>query len=223
MAISNFHLFHSLTSFFKECYHFTKKGENLARWSKLKKRITDLICDDLKDRIGIYATLYRETHDQMGKVWIELDKKVIFEANTLEWEIEYFKISDEIRQINHCTNFRDKDQSEEYFKAYDYEEKILSQQHKMDESQFYKALLMYLNSPFEESLQSKNDLIRVLCLLDKRIGKRRLSTFEICSSDCEAVKILFLERCKNNYCFLSILRCLFCTRGESSKSKILEE
>jgi len=64
----------------------------MTRWSKWKKRIEEFICDDLKDRVDIHATVYRKTHDQLGKVWIELDKKVIFEANTLEWEMEYFTL-----------------------------------------------------------------------------------------------------------------------------------
>jgi hypothetical protein len=168
----------------------------MTRWSKFKKQITDLFCDELKERIGIYATVYRGTHDQMGKVWIELDNKVIFEANTLEWEIEYFRLSDEIRQINNCTDYTNVEQSEGYYRAYDEAEEILSKKHKMDEYQFYKVLISYLNSPFEESMQSNNDLARILCLLDKRLGKRRLLKMVIKHDDCDAVKILYSERCK---------------------------
>lgn len=168
----------------------------MSRWSKYKKQITELLCDELKERVGIYATVYRKTHDQMGKVWIELDKKVIFEANTLEWEIEYFGLADEIRKINNCTDYTDERQSEGYYRAYDEAEEILAKKHKMDEFQFYNALTKYLNSPFEESLKSNNDLMRILCLLDKRLGKRRLSKMVIKKDDCEAVKILYSERCK---------------------------
>jgi len=170
----------------------------MPRWSKLKKRITDLICDELKDRIDIYATVYRGTHDQRGKVWIELDKKVIFEANTLEWEIEYFGLSDEIRQINQCTDYTNKNQAEGYYRAYDEAELILAKKHKMDEFQFYKTLNLYLETPFAESLESNNDLVRIFCLLDKRLGKRRLSNMVIKQDDCDAVKILYSERCKSS-------------------------
>lgn len=168
----------------------------MTRWSKFKKQITELLCDEFKKRIGIYATIYRGTHDQRGKVWLELDKKVIFEANSLEWEIEFYGLSNEIRQINNCTDYTNENQSEGYYSAYDEAEEILVKKHKMDEFQFYKALTSYLNSPFEESLQSNNDIVRILCLLDKRLGKRRLLKMVIKKDDCEAVKILYSERCK---------------------------
>lgn len=169
----------------------------MPRWSKLKKRIIDLICDELKDRIGIYATVYRGTHDQRGKVWIELDKKIIFEANTLEWEIEYFGLSNEIRQINQCTDYTNEKQADGYYQAYNEAEFILAKEHKMDEFQFYKTLNIYLETPYAESMESNDDLIRILCLIDKRLGKRRLSNMVIKQDDCDAVKILYSERCKS--------------------------
>lgn len=86
----------------------------MTRRSKLKKTIEEFICDDLKDRVKFYATVYRETHDQKGKVWIELDKKIIFEANTLEREIEYFSLSEEIKRVNGCRNYMDENQREGY-------------------------------------------------------------------------------------------------------------
>lgn len=168
----------------------------MARWSKFKKQITDLVCDELKERVGIYATVYRGTHDQMGKIWIELDKKVIFEANTLEWAIEYYSLSDEIRQINNCTDYTNANQSEGYYRAYDDAEKILNKKHKINQAQFYNVLISYLSSPFEESLKSNNELVLILCLLDKRLGKRRLENMVITNNNCDAVKMLYSQRCK---------------------------
>ena len=165
-------------------------------WSKLKRQIMDLVCDELKERIGIYATIYRGTQDHTGKVWLEFDRKVIFEANTLEWEIEYYKLSYEIQQINHCTDYKNKNQSKGYYRALHDAENILVKKHKMEESGVYNALIRYLNSSFEDNLQSNDDIARIFCLLDKRLGKRRLSKMVIRKDDCDAVKILYSERCK---------------------------
>lgn len=66
----------------------------------------------------------------------------------------------------------------------------------MEEFEFYNALSKYLNSSFEDNLQSNNDVARIFCLLDKRLGKRRLSKMVIRKDDCDAVKILYNERCK---------------------------
>ena len=168
----------------------------MARWSKSKKRIEDFVCEELKDRVKFHATVYRQTHDQRGKVWIELDKKIIFEANTLEWEIECYTLSSEIRKINNCENYKDKSQAKGYYQAYNDADDILIQKHKMDEFQFYKTMTKYINSPFKDSLVSKDQLTRILCLLDKRLGKRRLQNFIIYKDDTEGLKILFNIRCK---------------------------
>ncbi|KNY27592.1 SF0329 family protein [Pseudobacteroides cellulosolvens] len=168
----------------------------MARWSKWKKKIEEFICEDLKDRVEFYATVYRGTHDQRGKVWIELDKKVIFEANTLEWEIEYYTLSNDIRRINNCVDYNDEKQAQGYYKAYNDAEEILRRKHKLDEFQFYNAMRRYFNSSFEDSLECEDQLTKIFCLLDKRLGKRRLQDFIIRRDDSEGLKILYNVRCQ---------------------------
>lgn len=169
----------------------------MARWSKWKKRIEEFICEELKGRVSIHATIYRKTHDQLGKVWIELDKRIIFEANTLEWEIEYFTLSDELRRINNCTDYKDKKQSSGYYQAYDDAEEILKRKDKMDEFQFYNTMKYYFRSPFKDILESEDTLIRIFCLLDKRLGKRRLKDYKIKKDDCEGIKLIYKARCQS--------------------------
>lgn len=168
----------------------------MPRWSKLKKQIKSLFCDELKERIGIYAVRYKKANDQPGRVWIQLDKKIIFEANRLKWETEYLRLAKEIRQINNCTDFRDKTQSDCYYRAYDQAEEVLEKKHILNESKFYELLSTYINASFEQNLQSNKDLIRILCLLDRRLGKKQLREMVICPDDCDAVKILYAERCR---------------------------
>lgn len=168
----------------------------MEKWSKLKKKIEELISEDLRGRIHFYATVYRKTHDQRGKVWIELDKKIIFEANTLEWEKAYFTLSDELRRTSKCMDYNDEKQSKGYYQAYDDAENILRRKHKIDEFQFYSILKRYLNSHFKDSLKAEDDLTRIFCLLDRRLGKRRLLNFRVKKDDCEAIKILYQARCQ---------------------------
>lgn len=168
----------------------------MSRWSKWKKRMEEFTCDELKDRIAFHATVYRETHDQRGKVWIELDKKIIFQANSLEWQMEHYKLSNEIREINNCSDFTDSDQASGYYQAYNDAERILRQQNKLDDFHFYNAMRLYFNSSYEESLESKEVLIRIFCLLDRRLGKRRLEALKVKNEDCEAIKTLYKLRCE---------------------------
>lgn len=168
----------------------------MPKWSKSKKRIEEFMSEELKDKVKFYATVYRGTHDQLGKVWIELDKKIIFEANTLEWEIEYYTLSNEIRKINNCRNYEDVEQANGYYQAYDDAEKILSRKHKVNQFQFYKVMIRYLNTSFKDSLESEDQLTRIFCLLDRRLGKRRLKDITIRKEDSEGLKMLYKIRCQ---------------------------
>lgn len=61
---------------------------------------------------------------------------------------------------------------------------------------FYEALKKYLNTSFEKSLECEDQLTRILCLLDKRLGKRRLQDFVIRKDDSEGLKTLYNIRCQ---------------------------
>jgi len=41
--------------------------------------------------------------------------------------------------------------------------------------EFVEAVLIYTNAPFDQMIESDNTMIRILVLLDRRLGKRRLA------------------------------------------------
>ncbi|WP_441296780.1 SF0329 family protein [Bacillus sp. Marseille-P3661] len=45
------------------------------QWSKTKTILENFLCDKLKGRIKIYATVYRNFHDGPSRVWITFEKK----------------------------------------------------------------------------------------------------------------------------------------------------
>ena len=47
-----------------------------------------------------------------------------------------------------------------------------------DQKAFYEAFGIFDNQSIEKSLVSKNPLVRILALLDRRLGKRRLLALE---------------------------------------------
>ena len=120
-----------------------QSSKHTQQWSKFKSQLQSLWSDPIKDRIDIHATVYRESHDSLGKIWITFDKEIIFEANTLEKDLKLDKTSSELNQWE-C----------------------------LDE------IYNFLNKPFEESLKKQNKLTKILCLIDRRLGKRRLITME---------------------------------------------
>src|SRR5690606_34656608 len=56
------------------------------QWSKLKTRFRAFICDELRDRIDIHVTSYRESHDGAGVVWVTLDGKKLVDFEHYRFE-----------------------------------------------------------------------------------------------------------------------------------------
>src|SRR6185369_9440020 len=50
------------------------------QWSKLKARVKERICPELRDRVDFHLTSYRRSHDDVDKVWITIDGETIFKA-----------------------------------------------------------------------------------------------------------------------------------------------
>ena len=110
--------------------------------------------------------------------------------------IEYFTLSEDIRRINNCGDYRDEKQAKGYYQAYNDAEEILKRKHKFDEFQFYDAMRRYFSSSFKESLECDDQLTRIFCLLDRRLGKRKLQDFIIRRDDSEGLKALYNVRCE---------------------------
>ncbi|MCL2513099.1 MAG: hypothetical protein FWF08_04275 [Oscillospiraceae bacterium] len=126
----------------------------------------EYICDSLKGRIQYFATNYRKSHDQIGRVAIRLDGKEIFKSNWFDWVIK----RDEAK----------KELSASLGKSISYAE--FGEQMELgalikggfDEFGFYEAFQEYYNQSIENSLTSPDPVVRLFAVLDKRTGKRRL-------------------------------------------------
>lgn len=68
------------------------------KWSKLKKKLEGFICDSLKDRVSYYATNYRKAHDQLGRAYITVDKKEVFNMCTIKSNRTLFNKENELRK-----------------------------------------------------------------------------------------------------------------------------
>jgi len=55
------------------------------QWSMTKSTLESFLCDKLKGRIKIYATVYRKVHDCPSRVWITFDKKEIISASDVRY------------------------------------------------------------------------------------------------------------------------------------------
>lgn len=134
-------------------------------WSKQKQILKNNLCESLKDRIDFNIIKYRKSHDSLGRAVITLDKKEICSMATIVFEREHFNV----------VGFRlDNESFDDYIKRDLEGYKIVNENGYFSELDFYGSINIYLNISIEEAIKSDNILVRVLSMLDKRLGKRRL-------------------------------------------------
>ena len=132
-------------------------------WSKIRQRLEqECLCDSLRGRIRYFATRYRHAHDGTGRVCILVDE---IEKLNMPFETEY-KISAEV--------YNRKDNTKSLKDWYDEVTDEFHDNGIFEPYDFGIALDEYFNHPIEKSLQSENLLVRLLAILDKRVGKRTL-------------------------------------------------
>jgi hypothetical protein len=130
------------------------------KWSRLKKRIEDTFADSVHDRVELWATRYRHTHDQEGEAWIPFDGKRTISLGTYSYEMEARRVRNELRAASGCVNYRNTEHQAGYYAAYDQEDKIVNHQGFYPLWEFHDALFAYLNLSIDEILRSTNPLIK---------------------------------------------------------------
>ena len=134
-------------------------------WTEVRKILEhDLICASLKGRVRYFTTRYRKAHDGYGRVCILVDDKEI---------------------INMPFTIEDKGYAEVYKRKKSGSAKSYAELHKEvkkeynDQGLYYPgdfgiALDEFLSNMISESLESDDWLVRMLAILDRRVGKRTL-------------------------------------------------
>lgn len=137
--------------------------EHYKSWTGLKKQLEEALCDSLKGRVKYFLTRYHKVHNSYGRAAIRVDGK---EAACFSW-IEMYKQENEIGRLS----------DEEHIPSWEAEERLKA---KWDnnctyyETDFLSAALQFRNLPIQEALESENYIIKILAILDKRVGKRKL-------------------------------------------------
>lgn len=141
------------------------------KWSKAKKRLLSFVCESLHSRVDFQVINYRKAHDQLGRAVITVDKVEMLNMFTITaGKEEYYRERDIRIQLDDFTydnvfnNRAIQEQAQEQLKT----EGIYAQY------DFFSALEEYFNSSIELSLKSNDMLIKILCMLDRRVGKRTL-------------------------------------------------
>ena len=136
-------------------------------WSAIRKVLEqENICDSLKGRVQYFATRYRSSHDQEGRVAIRLDGNEVFRSDFYDWATKRHQTWDEI-----CVA---KGRKTSYSESGEQMELGALNKGGFDQFAFYNAFHAYKNSSIDDGLVSPDPVVRLFTILDKRVGKRRL-------------------------------------------------
>lgn len=162
-------------------------------WSKEKQVLESFLCPALCGRVEYLATSYRYLPDKSGRCYITVDKKYVFNMSDGTTGIRWFRTEQEIKNdpdIEIPVNDADIEAARRNTKGTvpedrliviarsrklsEYAKEMLSAQAALSKSDFNEAANKFLSFSIEEGLESKDILLNVLALVDRRVGKKRL-------------------------------------------------
>lgn len=167
-------------------------------WSAVKKSVQSHFYKPLQKRVQLHRTLYRGSHNgcQMdtgaGRFWILLDGEQIFSASDKEFWNEVQALMDNLC----CANESQRSGDKGWYAARNQAMPIVRSRGIYSHYDCYDGLKEYLNLSIEDALQSPNNLIKALALLDEQVGKRRLRAIHIEETEHELVKCFYRLRCE---------------------------
>lgn len=138
-------------------------------WSAMRHQLeNDYLCDPLKGRIRYFVTSYRTTRNNVVTVF--LDDHVVFHSSLEHWGQNREAI------LHQIYNPKKYDQPA-ITDANNYELAVL-ERGGFDKDHFFEAFHIFQNQSIQKSLASENPIVRMLAVLDRRVGKRQLPTLE---------------------------------------------
>lgn len=148
-------------------------------WSGIKKRLEeDLMCDSLEGRVRYFITKYKNSHDESGRIAIIVDGKEIIQGSIFRYykgyrEVEY-KYKNEFNISRRFWNGKEIENDFENREIEDFIDEIRLEEGIFDVWQFTNAVEDFLKLSIKDSLNSLNPLIRLLAIVDRRVGIRTL-------------------------------------------------
>ena len=140
----------------------------------------------LRSRVDFQVINYRRAHDQLGRDVITVDKLEKLNMCTITAEKEEYYRERAIRKQLDDFNFDDR-----------LNNLALQEQAIYAQYDFFSALEIYFETPIEDCLKSKDILLKILCLLDRRLGKRTLMKMnDTITNEHPLVQDFFKLRCE---------------------------
>lgn len=139
--------------------------EHYKSWGGLQKQLNECLCEALKNRVTYFLTRYHDVHDAYGRASIRLDGT---ELICFSWVEMYHQES----AVSHALK---KDPQLNFEDAIDQLKPEWDKNCTYYEMDFLDAVLKFRNMSIQTALASDNYIIKILAILDKRVGKRTLA------------------------------------------------
>lgn len=166
----------------------------MKSWSDIRKTLEqDRLAPSLRGRVQYFITRYHHAHDRDGsRIAIRVDGTEVFKSNTFE----AMAMDDELyRRFNEdLSGFGWREYCEHKWEQWKNVRETELAEGVAEGSSIYHAFREYDTQPIEQSLDSPNALVRVLALLDRRVGKRRLAMIKERGFDGEPEWVRFFYR-----------------------------
>ena len=136
----------------------------LATWSGIRHKLeNDYLASSLKGHIQYYCTSYSKSPDQHGRAAIRFDgQEIISGCYWNNWSKAHLFPHDETYEKRMTEN-------DAYIDETALKLGVFSEQ------SFYRAFQEFDNQAIDDSLNSDNLIVRIFAILDRRVGKRRLT------------------------------------------------
>ena len=154
----------------------------MKNWSGIRHKLeNEYLAESLRGHITYYCTTYKKSNDEEGRAAIRLDGKELISGSY--WN-NWAKIS-------------------QFPKDETYEKRVRQEFAFLDETAlklgifdqrcFYSAFEEFDNQSIDKSMESDNLIVRIFSVLDRRIGKRRLTDLRDHRNPEEEIFNLFLS------------------------------
>jgi hypothetical protein len=162
-------------------------------WSKVKQNLESFLSPALFGRVEYRATSYRYLPDKAGICYITVDKKNVMNMSDKTTLIKWYQTEQEIKNDPDILIPISNEEIEAVRKEIkgnvpedrllviarsrrlsEYAKELLSAQSSLSKSNFIVVANKFLTTSIEESIESKDILLNILALVDRRVGKKRL-------------------------------------------------
>ncbi|MEC1177217.1 nonribosomal peptide synthetase [Metasolibacillus meyeri] len=152
------------------------------RFSKQQQQFESFLTDKLKGKVKLYATVHRKAHDQPSKLWITYHQQEILRTDDLAFQVyvnrQYEEKTVNLARIPYNENWAIMMQLEERQALVNISDQIEQEavaQGLYPAWWFYQALAIFYTLSIEDALCHEHPIVQALAMLDRRLGKRKLT------------------------------------------------